>query len=96
MFSCYVDALTPNEFTFKTLSDVKIEDYKKTIDALPEPNATSPTSATVPVKQDFSFGENDENSADSESSSGGSSSSGSEASSSDSSVDSGSEHHSED
>ena len=60
------------------------------------PIATSPTSATVPVKQDFSFGENDENSADSESSSGGSSSSGSEASSSDSSVDSGSEHHSED
>jgi len=37
MFSCYVDALTPNEFTFKTLSDVKIEDYKKTVDALPEP-----------------------------------------------------------
>jgi hypothetical protein len=37
MFSCYVDALTPSEFTFKSLPDVKIEDFKKTFDALPEP-----------------------------------------------------------
>jgi hypothetical protein len=37
MFSSYVDALTPSEFTFKSLPDVKIEDYENTLDALPEP-----------------------------------------------------------
>ena len=37
MFSCYVSALTPNDFTFKSLPDVKTEDFKKTLDALPEP-----------------------------------------------------------
>jgi hypothetical protein len=37
MFSCHVDALTPSEFTFKSLPDVKIKDHKKTLNALPEP-----------------------------------------------------------
>jgi hypothetical protein len=37
MFSKYVDALTASEFTFKSLPDVKIQDFEKTLAALQEP-----------------------------------------------------------
>ena len=37
MLSQYVDVLTPSEFRFKTLPDVKIQDHEKTLAAIPEP-----------------------------------------------------------
>jgi hypothetical protein len=37
MVSGYVDVLTPSEFTFKTVPDIKFGDYKQILDAIPEP-----------------------------------------------------------
>ena len=37
MASGYVDVMTPTEFTFKTVPDIKFGDYKQVLDAIPEP-----------------------------------------------------------
>jgi len=37
MASGYVDVLTPSEFTFKTVPDIKFGDYRQILDVIPEP-----------------------------------------------------------
>jgi hypothetical protein len=37
MLAQYMDMLTASEFRFKALPDVKIQDYEKTLAAIPEP-----------------------------------------------------------